>query len=157
MSAPSVAVEFTAPLQALADAGLLVQVTAAIVLWLLFHVVRRQGNERRYFRLWTTAWGCFALAFAALAFRYRLITGTAFEAYLAHENSPLVLGMYSLYQISKLCGVGLLIAGVLSFNGIAHPRWKVWAPLLGLYGLVTVLIPPFFERSLALQDRKSVV
>jgi signal transduction histidine kinase len=151
MSLPIAAVQFTAPLQALADAGLLVQVTAAIVLWLLFHVVRRQGNERRYFRLWTTAWGCFALAFAALAFRYRLITGTAFDAYLAHEKSPLVLAMYSIYQISKLCGVGLLIAGILSANGIAHPRWKVWAPLLALYGLVTVLVPPFFERSLALQ------
>ena len=32
--------------------------------------------------------------------------------------------------------MNLLISGVLSANGIAHPRWTVWAPLLALYGLV---------------------
>ena len=142
----------TSPVQALADAGLLVQVTAAVVLWLLFHVVRRQGNERRYFRLWTTAWGLFALAFAALAFRYRLVTGTAFDAYLAHENSPLVEVMYVLYQVAKLWGVWLLVAGVLSANGIIYPRWRYVAPVLALYGVVTALLPDFFERTLALQS-----
>ena len=141
----------TSPLQALADAGLLVQVTAAIVLWLLFHVVRRQGNERRYFRLWTTAWGLFALAFGALAFRYRLVTGTAFDAYLVHEKAPFVVTLYALYSIAKLGGVGLLIAGVLSANGIAYPRPALVAPIVVLYGLVTTLLPDFFEHTLALQ------
>ena len=140
-----------APLQALADAGLLVQVTGAIVLWLLFHIVRRQGNERRYFRLWTTAWGFFALAFAALAFRYRLVTGTALDAYLQHETSPLVLVLYAVYQVSKLTGVGLLIAGVLSANGVAYPRWPLVWPVLALYAVITVVASPLFERALALQ------
>ena len=149
-------VVLTSPVQALADAGLLVQVTAAIVLWLLFHIVRRQGNERRYFRLWTAAWGLFALAFGALAFRYRLVTGTAFDAYMSHENAPLVLILYSTYQVAKLYGVGLLVAGVLSANGIAYPRWRYVAPALAVFGVLSVLVPPYFEYSLALQAAVNV-
>lgn len=138
-------------MQALADAGLLVQTTAAVVLWLLFHIIRRQGNERPYFRRWTTAWGLFALAFIALSLRYHLLFGGLLAPYLQHEDTPLVLLGYAIYQTAKLCGVGILVAGVLSANGVAHPRWNYLWPALALYALLTTLSATHFERTLALQ------
>ena len=99
-------------LQALTDAGLLIQMTGAGVLWLLFHIIRKQGTSRLYFRLWTTSWGFFALAYLALAIRYRLIAGPTLGEYLANDRHPLVLSLYITYQVSKLFGVGLLFSFV---------------------------------------------
>ena len=143
--------QFVAPLKALADAGLVIQVTGATVLWLLFHIVRQQGTDRRYFRLWTMAWGFFALGFLALAMRYRLFTGTAFNVHLQHERQPMVLALYALYQIAKMWGVGFLITGALAFNHIPRPRWLVWLTVTAAYAILTVLFAPTFEGALALQ------
>jgi signal transduction histidine kinase len=143
--------QFTRPLQALADAGLLIQVTGATVLWLLFHIVRQQGSDRRYFRLWTVAWGFFALGFLALAIRYRLFTASTFNILLQHERQPLVLFLYAVYQIAKIWGVGFLISGSLAFNHIWRPRWPIWISGLAAYAVFTVLVVPTFEGALALQ------
>lgn len=143
--------QFIRPLQALADAGLLIQVTGATVLWLLFHVVRRQGSDRRYFRLWTIAWGFFALGFLALAVRYRMFTEAYFNILLQTERQPMVLALYSIYQIAKLWGVGFLISGALAYNHIWRPRWPVWMSVLAGYGMLAVLVVPTFEGALALQ------
>ena len=140
-----------APLKALADAGLLIQVTGATVLWLLFHIVRQQGTDRRYFRLWTIAWGFFALAFLALTIRYRLFTGTAFNVYLQHEHQPLVLVLYSVYQIAKMWGVGFLITGGLAYNHLRRPRWPIWTSVVAGYAGLTVLFTATLEGALAWQ------
>ncbi len=138
-------------LQALADAGLLVQMTGALVLWLLFHIVRRQGTARRYFRLWTTAWGFFALAYFALAVRYRLIGGAALAPYLINDRHPLVLAFYIVYQVAKLYGVGLLVAGAFAANGVRAPRWIAWVGAFTIFGTLSAILVPTFERTLALQ------
>src|SRR6478736_2376676 len=138
-------------LQALADAGLLIQMTGAVVLWLLFHIIRRQGTARLYFRLWTTAWGFFALAYLALSIRYRLIGGFTTTHLLDHDRMPAVIALYAIYQIAKLWGVGLLVAGALSASGIRTPRWLVWVSALAAYGAISALFSPLFERTLALQ------
>ena len=139
------------PLQALADAGLLIQVTGATVLWLLFHIVRRQGRDRRYFKFWMRAWGFFALAFLALAIRYRLLTDDPVNLLLQHERQPAVLFLYLSYQVAKLWGVGLLVMGSMSFLNIRRPRWTTWLGVLATYGVLTVLVVPTFEGALALQ------
>ncbi len=139
------------PLQALADAGLLIQMTGATMLWLLFHIVRQQGTDRRYFRLWTIAWGFFALGFLALTVRYRLFNSAIFNSYLLHENQPLVLVLYSVYQIGKMWGVGFLITGALAYNHIPRPRWPLWTSVAAAYAILTVLFTPTFEGALAWQ------
>jgi signal transduction histidine kinase len=138
-------------LQALADAGLLIQMTGAVVLWLLFHIIRRQGTARLYFRLWTSAWGFFALAYLALSVRYRLIGGLDVTPLLDNDRKPAVLALYAIYQIAKLWGVGLLVAGALSANGLRTPRWVTWVLALAAYGTISALFSPLFERTLALQ------
>jgi len=143
--------ELVAPLKALADAGLLIQVTGATVLWILFHIVRQQGTDRRYFRIWTIAWGFFALAFFALAIRYRLFSNTTVNAYLQTERQPAVLVLYCIYQVAKMWGVGFLITGALAFNHIPLPRWPIWISLVAGFALLTVLVAPTFEGALALQ------
>ncbi|HTK56400.1 MAG TPA: hypothetical protein VL295_06235, partial [Gemmatimonadales bacterium] len=143
--------QFVAPLKALADAGLLIQVTGATVLWLLFHIVRQQGTDRRYFRLWTVAWGFFALAFLALTVRYRLFTGMAFNVHLQSERQPMVLALYAIYQVAKMWGVGFLITGALAFNHIPRPRWPIWISLVAAFAVLTVLFVPTFEGALAWQ------
>ncbi|MEO6066879.1 MAG: ATP-binding protein [Gemmatimonadota bacterium] len=139
------------PLQALADAGLLIQVTGATVLWLLFHTVRRQGRDRQYFKFWMRAWGFFALAFLALAIRYRLLTDGPVNLLLVNERQPAVLFLYLCYQVAKLWGVGLLVAGSMTFLHIRRPRWTTWLGVLAGYGVLTVLVVPTFEGALALQ------
>lgn len=142
---------FVRPLEALADAGLLIQMVGATVLWLLFHIVRQQGRDRRYFRLWTIAWGFFALGFLALGIRYRLFTEGAFNLLLQDERQLAVLALYAIYQVAKLFGVGFLVTGALAYNHIPRPRWPVWIAISGAYGVATVIITPTFEGALALQ------
>jgi signal transduction histidine kinase/ActR/RegA family two-component response regulator len=139
-------------LQALTDAGLLIQMTGAAVLWLLFHIIRKQGTARIYFRYWTTSWGFFALAYLALAVRYRLIAGPLIGEYLTNDRHPLVLTLYVIYQVSKLFGVGLLVAGSLAANGYRAPRWTTWIGPLTLFGIASAIFTPHFERTLALQS-----
>ena len=121
------------------------------MLWVLFHIVRRQGTERIYFTYWMRAWGFFALAFLALAFRYRLLTQGPFNLFLQTERQPLVLVLYAFYQVTKLWGVGLLVAGSLSYLHIRRPGWPTWIVVLAVLGLGTVLVAPTFEGALALQ------
>jgi signal transduction histidine kinase/ActR/RegA family two-component response regulator len=143
--------QFLRALNALAAAGLLIQVVGAAMLWLLFHIIRRQVSDRRYFRFWTVSWGFFALAFLALAIRYRLLTTGDFNLLLAHEDQPLVRALYATYQITKLWGVGFMVVGSLSFNQIRSPRWPVWMGALAFYAIISLLAVPTFEGALAIQ------
>ncbi|HEU4569598.1 MAG TPA: ATP-binding protein, partial [Gemmatimonadales bacterium] len=142
-------------IQNLAEAGLLIQVTAAAVLWLLFLLIRRQGR-RRYFTLWTWAWLLFAVAFAALTVRYRIVGGALVE-YLQHEDQPLVRSFYLAYQVCKALAVGLLLAGALQVAGRTSERltprhYAAWGGALGGLAALTVLVTPMFEHALALQS-----
>ncbi len=121
------------------------------MLWVLFHIVRRQGTERIYFTYWMRAWGFFALAFLALAVRYRLLTEGAFNLLLQSERQPTVLFLYMIYQVTKLWGVGLLVAGSLSYLHIRRPGWLTWIVVLAVLGVGTVVVAPTFEGALALQ------
>ena len=142
---------FSRPFQAIADAGLLIQVVGALVLWILFHIVRRQGTDRNYFTYWMRAWGFFALAFLALAIRYRLVTSGPVNLLLQNERQPLVLALYILYQVTKLWGVGLLMFGSMAYLHIRRPKWFTWIWGLTAFGLFSVLGAPTFEGSLGLQ------
>jgi len=46
--------------------GLGIQTALTLLLALLFAVLSKTGSERRYFSIWTRAWGCFFVGLAAL-------------------------------------------------------------------------------------------
>ena len=121
------------------------------MLWVLFNIVRRQGSDRIYFTYWMRAWGFFAIAFLALALRYRLLTAGPFNLLLQSERQPLVLVLYALYQVTKLWGVGLLVAGSMAYLHVPRPRAAAWVWGLAAFGLFSIFVVPTFEGALGLQ------
>lgn len=120
--------------------GLFSQLAAAVLLVVLFLLLRRHALRRPYFRAWSSAWIALAIGLAALTLRYNLL--------------PLVLGQGSgmdrwvtgcnfIYQFGKLAFLLLLLHGTLLYlKGGAHEsfgfmRW-LWAGV-GAITLASVL------------------
>ena len=129
--------------------GLSTQVAAAILIALLFQLIRPQAGRRRYFSMWGMAWIVLAAALATLLPAIRAGGATITDGMLALGPS---LGLAA-YQVGKMVFLVLLLVGTLLFaRGGAWRSTMAWGLGLGVpYGLLTVLPHPDVSRTLLFQ------
>ncbi|HEV2291845.1 MAG TPA: ATP-binding protein, partial [Gemmatimonadales bacterium] len=131
--------------------GLAIQLSAAILLGLLFVVLGRQAPGRRYFVAWTRSWMFLAVAFLALFIRFDVIAALP-EATFAFEGQPSVRLLYLLYQLGKVWGIALIVEGALRVRRPGRELPVTWAAIgLGTYAAVSVIASPRFEFQLIWQ------
>jgi diguanylate cyclase (GGDEF)-like protein len=95
--------------------GVVVQLGGALMLIALFVMLRRFVLRRAYFAAWTYAWAALALAIFALVIRYILVPEIV--GFLPDERYPGVLGLYLVYQTSKIFGLIYFVRGTLTYVG----------------------------------------
>jgi diguanylate cyclase (GGDEF)-like protein len=119
--------------------GVVVQLGGELLLVLLFVLLRRYVLRRGYFAAWTAAWGCGAVAIAALCIRYILMPQLVEEP--IDELSWAVRGLYLVYQVMKLSSFALLVAGTgmyVTGSRLVGSRYLVFGGAL-VYAIVSLL------------------
>ena len=120
--------------------GVISQIAAAILLVMLFMLLRRYAGRRPYFFAWSNAWLAYAVALIALGSRlyvFPTVFGPGFE------SGGWADICYLIYQFGKLAFVVLLLHGTLLYlKGMSHPlsglmRW-LWAGI-GAFTLISVM------------------
>ncbi|MGH8292575.1 MAG: GGDEF domain-containing protein [Gammaproteobacteria bacterium] len=129
--------------------GLFSQLAAAVLLVVLFLLLRRHAIRRPYFRAWSSAWVALAIGLTALTLRYNLLPLLAGQGPGAEWWAK---GCYFIYQFGKLAFLLLLLHGTLLYlRGAAHPpfgsmRW-LWAGV-GAISLASAAASPSFQSLL---------
>jgi diguanylate cyclase (GGDEF)-like protein len=121
----------------LAFLGISLQLTGELLLVVLFVLLRRYVVRRGYFGAWAMAWGCGAIAIAAIAIRYmvlpRVIDGPPSQMFLG--------ALYFVYQLAKLGYLGLLVTGTAMYvigSRLDGPR-RALAVVGVVYALASVI------------------
>lgn len=118
--------------------GAFIQLGAALLLLVLFNLMRPYTRRRKYFRSWAKAWAVLAFALLALVIRYNLIPAVASD--LA-ESSVGTKTVYFIYQSAKFLFYGLLLDGALRYVRAA-PGYSAIVGAVAfslLYGAVSVV------------------
>src|SRR5512142_3141219 len=89
--------------------GILSELGGALVLVVLFALLRRYADRRPFFPVWGWGWITLSIAIAALAIRY---FGLVVTGRWTDEFSPLVRALYAIYQVDKLLFYGFVAVGV---------------------------------------------
>lgn len=119
--------------------GVVVQLGGALLLVLLFVLLRRYVLRRSYFAAWTAAWACGALAILALCVRYiimpQLVTSPIDDA-----SAP-VRTLYLVYQVGKLASFAFFVSGTAMYvtgSRLLGSRNSVFAMTLA-YAIVSLI------------------
>jgi PAS domain S-box-containing protein len=125
--------EVSTAAQIIQFAAVLVEMGGAILIAVLFIVAARSSQRREYFRTWTAAWVCMAIAISAIAARYLLLNRT--PAGLPPEHAPEVRALYWLYEAGKFGYWVLVWRGAAEYASHAaaggSSRWKWLAAAFG--------------------------
>ena len=104
-------------------AGTLVQLGVTLLVTALLTSLWYGSQRRRYFALWTAAWGVLTAALAAMALRHELPGGSD-----PGSVGPLDVALQSAYHAGKFGFLTLLLLGCLSFAGrFVSPRLVIGA------------------------------
>jgi PAS domain S-box-containing protein len=126
-------VEVSTAAQIIQFAAVLVEMGGAIFIAILFIVASRSSQRREYFRTWTAAWVCMAIAISAIAARYLLLTRT--PAGLPPEHAPEVRALYWLYGAAKFSYWVLVWRGAAEYTTHAavtgSTRWRWLGAAIG--------------------------
>lgn len=119
--------------------GILLQLGGALLLVILFVLLRPHSARRTYFTAWRRAWLALALAIAAVVVRY-IILGTGAEG--VRDSEPAVRALYFIYQLCKITYCVLLVAGTVTYARGVRPSAviRVAMPVAAVYALVSVLL-----------------
>jgi diguanylate cyclase (GGDEF)-like protein len=119
--------------------GTFLQLGAAVLLLVLFNLMRPYTRRRKYFRSWAKAWAALAVAIFAVVLRYRLLPEFSGRDITDADLSTTFL--HFLYQTTKFAFYALLLDGVLRFVRSA-PSYSAIVGAMSfsvLYGAVSVL------------------
>src|SRR5690242_18677744 len=89
--------------------GVVVQLGGALLLVLLFSLLRGYVLRRSYFAAWTAAWACGAAAIGALCVRYILMPSLTQPP--MDDGHIVIRSLYFAYQVGKLCAFAFFVSG----------------------------------------------
>ena len=115
--------------------GTIIQLAVAVLLSLLFLLLRRYAERRKYFLPWARSWLALSVAIAAIVVRYYILPGISTP--VLDDWRPEVRLLYSIYQGAKLVFYALLAAGTaLYVRGTVQGRvYFVFTHDVTLYGV----------------------
>jgi diguanylate cyclase (GGDEF)-like protein len=93
--------------------GRFIQLGAAVLLLVLFNLMRRYTRRRKYFRSWAKGWAALAVAIAAVVLRYNLLP--EFAGNPVTESALTTKLIYFAYQCAKFLFYALLLDGTLRY------------------------------------------
>jgi diguanylate cyclase len=130
--------------------GTIIQLAAAILLSVLFLMLRRYAERRKYFITWSKSWIALSLAIAAIVARYYILPAVTAPL---DDSGFGVRVLYAIYQGSKLVFYSLLAAGTaLYVRGTVNWRVARLAALaIGAYTIVSVLYASDLNQFVMLQ------
>jgi diguanylate cyclase (GGDEF)-like protein len=103
--------------------GTITQLAVAVLLSLLFLLLRRYAERRKYFLTWAKSWLALSVAIAAVVVRYYILPGISTP--VLDDWRPEVRLLYSIYQGAKLVFYALLAAGTaLYVRGAVQARMR---------------------------------
>src|SRR5687768_5125485 len=80
--------------------GTFVQLGGTLLLFALFMLLRRYARRRKYFRIWSNAWGALALALAAVVLCYNVLPTVLTEG-MDHDSRTFAAFCF-VYQLTKI-------------------------------------------------------
>jgi PAS domain S-box-containing protein len=119
-------------------AAILLEFGGALLVWVLFALIRRHVIHRGYFATWSSAWLCMVLAMGAVSVRYVLLGALASD--LTSDGELRVRVLYTVYQIAKLMFWLLICRGALEYVRPERSSGRIWPWLLVAYGGVSLLL-----------------
>ena len=119
--------------------GILLQLGGALLLVVLFVLLRPHSMRRTYFTAWRRAWLALAMAIAALVVRYFVLGAGAGGA---ADSEPRVRALYFIYQLCKVAYCALLVAGTVIYARGVRPAAviRVALPLAAVYALLSTTL-----------------
>ena len=82
------------------NAAIVLEILVAVLVWMLFALIRRRAMHRAYFAAWGSAWFWMMIAIGAIGVRYVILPAAARD--LASDQGASVRLLYALYQTAKL-------------------------------------------------------
>ncbi len=123
---------------AIQNAATVLEFLVAIMVWLLFALVRRRVLQRVYFSAWTLAWMWMMLAIGAISVRYIILPATARN--LASDGDLSVRLLYAVYQIGKMVFWSRVMFGAREYAQPGHAPWNRKPTWWAGYAALTVLV-----------------
>ena len=124
--------------------GTMIQLGGALLLALLFLVLRPYARRRKYFLTWSKAWVALSLAIVCVTIRYNILPTVTVP--LPDETGFTVQLLYSIYQLSKIAFYALLAAGTAFYVTGSIPRWSV--PAVAVFGVVYTIFSAWYAADL---------
>jgi PAS domain S-box-containing protein len=129
--------------------AIVLELGGAVLVAVLFALIRRYALARRYFATWTWAWLAMVVAIGAVSYRYLLLGDVAGGP--VPDSAPQVRALYLVYQGGKVLFWLLVCRGALEYVRPDH-RWPRWWPVGALlYALTSILLSPDLNRLVAWQ------
>ena len=119
-------------------AAILLQFGGALLVWVLFVLIRRHVSHRAYFATWSSAWFWMMVAIGALAVRYVLLG--AYAPDLTSDSEPRVRALYAVYQFGKLLFWAMVVRGALEYARPERTRSLGWITALLVYGALSLFV-----------------
>jgi PAS domain S-box-containing protein len=122
---------------AIQNAAIVLEIFVAVLVWMLFALIRRRAMHRAYFDTWGSAWFWMMIAVVAIGARYVILPATARN--LTSDADASVRFLYALYQTGKLLYWTRVLAGAIEY---ARPEFKPtrgWVALPLGYSVVSIV------------------
>jgi hypothetical protein len=137
--------------------GTIIQLAVAVLLSLLFLLLRRYAERRKYFLTWAKSWLALSVAIAAIVVRYYILPSISTP--VLDDWRPEVRLLYSVYQGAKLVFYALLAAGTaLYVRGSVQGRMRQLAVLgIVVYTAISALYARDLNQFVMLQAPPAVM
>jgi diguanylate cyclase (GGDEF)-like protein len=137
--------------------GTIVQLGAALLLSVLFLILRRYADRRKYFTAWSLAWLALTTAILAVVVRYNILP--TISAPILNDDRLDVRILYAIYQVSKLAFYGLLTGGTLLYLRGSLPAGSKRALLMSAtaYTAFSLLMTRDLNQMVMMQAPASVL
>jgi PAS domain S-box-containing protein len=116
-------------------AAILLELGGAVLVALLFGLIRRYAPRRKYFATWAWAWLAMVVGIAAVAYRYVLLGDVVGGP--VPDSAGQVRALYALYQCGKVLFWLLVCRGVVEFARPADAWPRGWTFVAIAYGVVS--------------------
>ena len=124
--------------------GTIIQLGGALLLALLFVLLRPYARRRKYFLIWSRAWVALSIAIGCVVIRYNILPNL--NVAFPDDTGLTVRILYASYQFSKIAFYALLAAGTAYYARGTVPAMA--APATAAFGTMYTLMSVIYAADL---------
>src|SRR5437660_1501196 len=122
---------------AIQNAAIVLEIFVAILVWMLFALIRRRAMHRAYFATWGSGWFWMMIAIVAVGARYVILPAAARN--LTSDSDASVRILYALYQTAKLLYWSRVLLGAIEYVRPDFTPSRAWVAVPLGYTVVSVV------------------